>query len=490
MPTLKGWQQDYSRAREDAQLARDLAKANKQKQEAGPEDSDEEEAGHVVENEEETKEVKVDRPEWKRRYHLVVTARNQEGLHNIYRMVKRSFREGYYMYPRIDFDMLKEHGEGLFVSTACLGGIFSQRILNGQVRGKSRAEIFSELDNLTDRFVDAVGRDNFALELQFNTLDAQHAVNDMLLEHASRTGLPLIATADSHYPTPDHWEARELYKQLGWMGRQGEIRPLPKREDLKCELYPKNAQQMWDEYLRHRDNFDFYEGRDEVIKESIERAHDLVWNRFEDVWIDTKVKLPSFNRPDKTEFQQLAELVWEGARKEKLDQQPDYVARLEHELSDIEYMGFSPYFLVMFQTFNEAAQETLFGCGRGSAAGSLVNYCLGITQVDPLKYGLLWERFLGRHRCLVGSTLVMTESGPKRLDQIREGDKVLTHAGELKVVTETAREVHDVAYRIHVGDQTFTCAPNHRWMVLRDGKQVEVMACELRAEDELISLTQ
>lgn len=482
-PDLKQWRFDYEQAKEDARIARELAK----KKETGSEDDGEEGAGHVVENEEESKSVD-DKPEWKRRYHLVVTARNQEGLHNIYRLVKRSFKEGFYKFPRIDFNMLKEHGEGLFVSTACLAGIYSNRVLSGQSRGQTREEILGTLSNLTDRFVDAVGEENFALELQFNALDAQHRVNDLLLEHANRTGIQLISTADSHYCKPELWESRELYKRLGWM--KGEMRPLPKFEELKCELYPKNAQQMWDEYLRNRDSYPFYQGQDDIVRSSIERTHDIVWNRFDDTWIDTKVKLPSFTRPDKTAFEQLEDLVWQGMRTEKLDEKPDYVDRVEHELADIKHLGFENYFLVMFQVFNKAQERTLFGCGRGSAPGSLVNYCLGITQLDPIKYNLLWERFLGRHRCLKGDTLVLTANGPKRLDLITVGDKVLTHNGELRAVTDRVDVEHDVAYRITVNGEAFVCAPHHRWIVERDGKRMELMACELTAGDELIERTE
>lgn len=392
-PDLKQWHVDYETARDDAKLAREEAK---KKEKPSDQDDGEDSEGHVIEDEEETKSVE-EKPEWKKRYHLVVTARTQEGLHNIYRLVKRSYQEGFYKFPRIDFNMLDEHSEGLFISSACLGGIYSNRILSGQAHGKSRIEILNTLSNLTDRFVGIVGAENFALELQFNSLEAQHRVNDVLIEHANQSGVQLISTADSHYCRPENWEARELYKRLGWMG-QKEERPLPKFDELKCELYPKNAQQMWDEYQKHKHLFSFYDDKDETVRDSIERTHDLVWNVFDDVWIDTKVKLPNYTTPQRTAFQQLADLVKDGMRKEGLDKKPEYVERAKHELEDIKHLGFENYFLVMKEVFDEAAKKTLFGAGRGSAPGSLVNYCLGITQLDPLKYNLLWERFLGRHR--------------------------------------------------------------------------------------------
>ena len=206
----------------------------------------------------------------------------------------------------------------------------------------------------------------------------------------------------------------------------------------------------------------------------------------DDTWIDTTVKLPNFSNPERTAFQQLCDKVKVGMVDLGLDKKPEYVARIKEELGDIKYLGFENYFLVMNEVFHLAADRTLFGCGRGSAAGGLVNYVLGITQVDPIKYGLLWARFLGRHRCLTGETLVMTKAGPKRLDRVEIGDLVLTHTGELKPVTDHVQASHDIAYKIKVNGEEIVCAPNHKWIVERRGERVEIMACELRQGDNLV----
>ena len=481
VPSLTQWRIDYEEHR--AQKA--AAKSKK---------SSDDEEGHVIESEEETRTA--GKPEWQRYYHLVVLAKNQTGLHNIYRLVKKSFKFGFYRFPRIDFELLKEHSEGLIVSTACVGGRPSGLIYREfpdksfaelspeLLTGQAAVNIMNRLENMTDRFVDAVGQENFFLELQFNGLPAQHLTNAALIQLSNKTGIPLVATADSHYPTPDLWQARELYRRLGWKRKDDE--GLPQKEDLKCELYPKNAQQMWDEYLAHKDKYAFYEGTEELVRDCIERTHDIAWEMCTDTWIDTDAKLPDFSRPEKSAFDQLLDLVKEGLRKEGLDKNAEYVARAKYELSDIKHLGFENYFLVMYQVFNLAAEKTLFGCGRGSGAGSLVNYLLGVTQVDPLKYGLLWERFLGRHRCLKSDTLVMTSNGPMPLSEVDVGTLVLTHSGELKPVTDRVDASHDIAYRIKVGDQVFTCAPNHKWIVERDGQQIEIMACELKQGDRLV----
>ncbi len=398
VPSLKNWAVQYQDHKDAVAAARSEKKA---KESTDIDADDEAGAGHIIENEDETKDsssLAVKDDEWKRRYHLVVIAKNNQGLSNLFTLVKRSFKEGYYRFPRIDFDMLKEHGEGLVVSTACIGGIMSNRVLRGQAMQKSDAEIQTELKNLTDRFVDAVGLDNFNLEIQFNRLQAQHDVNRHLIQLHKSTGIPLVATCDSHYPTPDKWKTRELYKKLAWMNAKEEPKPLPTFEELKCELYPKNADQMWDEFSRHIDSYDFYKGNEELVRDAIERTHDIAWQQCEDVWVDTKAKLPVFATPEKSEFQQLVDLVKTRMFEIGLHEKPEYMERVKEELSDIKHLGHASYFLTMYKIFHRAQEKTLLGPGRGSAPGSLVNYILGITQIDPLPYGLLWNRFLGRHR--------------------------------------------------------------------------------------------
>jgi DNA polymerase-3 subunit alpha len=385
VPSLKGWKKDYNQAKLDRVAAKQKAL------------KDEDEGGHVVENEDETKTFTLTKDEWKRRYHLVITAQNAKGLANLFTLIKRGYSEGFYRYPRIDFDLIKQYSEGLTVSTACLGGIYSNRIMRGNALKIGDEQIQNELSSLSERFVDAVGEDNFYLELQFNRLKQQHLVNHHLLRHADMTGLQLISTADSHYYSPDKWEARELYKKLGWMG--SDPSPLPEFEDLKCELYPKNAMQMWNEFTRHYDEYeDTYKGYEQKIKSSIERTHEIAWEKCEDCWIDTSVKLPDFNTPESSAFQKLGKKVKDALVKEGMHKKPKYVERAKKELADIKYLGFENYFLVMNEVFHKAADHTRFGPARGSGGGSLVNYLLGITQVDPLEYDLLWERFLGRHR--------------------------------------------------------------------------------------------
>ena len=401
VPSLKDWRKAYDNKKNEAEAA---------KSNDSPEE--EEEAGLVVEDADETRtETTVN--DLYRRYHLVVVAKNKVGLSNLFTLVKKSFKDGFYRFPRIDFDLLKQHGEGLVVSTACVGGYASGLIYSEFPDMKFNdltptladdpnvmKRLVGKVENMTDRFVDAVGAENFFLEMQFHAIDAQDFTNRVLLETSKKTGIQLVATADSHYPGPDLWEAREMYRMLqpGRIKNDGSVPLLPKKDELKALLYPKNAEQMWNEFLKRREKFDWYQGQEDAVRTAIENGYDVAWDKCEQVWFEPSAKLPKFDTPEKTAFEQLRDLVKEGLKEEGLEKNPEYIDRARIELSDIKFLNFSDYFLTLQKVFKVAENRTLPGAGRGSGAGSLVNYLLGITHVDPVKYGLLFERFLNRQK--------------------------------------------------------------------------------------------
>tara|TARA_Y100001963_G_C6793133_1_gene456797 strand:+ start:1257 stop:4823 length:3567 start_codon:yes stop_codon:yes gene_type:complete len=425
VPSLSEWRVAYDNHREEVRAARSEKKSLEL---TDINSEDEVSGGLVIENEDETK-ADFSKNDWKRRYHLVVLAKDSVGLGNLFTLVKKSYTEGFYRFPRIDFDMLRRHGEGLVVSTACIGGYPSSIIARGEAFGKSDSEILLDLENMSDRFVDAVGFENFNLEIQFNSLSMQHKTNKHLINLHEKTGIPLVATADSHYYSRDMWEARELYRKLGRMGARGDsLQSLPAFEDLKCELYPKNAQQMWEEFNKHSDTYQFYNGKEELIVNAIERSYDIAWDQCKEVWFDDEAKLPSFDTAGNSAFNQLVDRVKSGLVKEGMHNKEEYVKRAKSELEDIRYLGFENYFLTMTKVFDLASEKTIIGPGRGSGAGSLVNYLLGITSTDPIKYGLLWERFL--HRAKAGWPDIDTDAGDR--DVLIEASKELF--GEESVV--------------------------------------------------------
>ena len=398
----------------------------------GKEVSEEEAGGTVVELESETKgEQKFDDP-LKQRNHLVLLPKNNAGLKSIFQMVSESYIDGFYRYPRIDFEILKRHAKGNIVaSSACIGGRLAKVVFDNQdptvqwrtweVTNYNLEKIQSELKTITDRFVDALGGpENYYIELQMNRLVPQHLVNYHLIELSKRTGLKLVVTVDSHYSNPNHWREREIYKAMAWSSKtKGTIDPetLPKTVDeLKCELYPKNADQLWETYLEQKALYPEIYNDDQLICDAIERTHDIAHNLIGDVSIDRSVKLPGIGRlieknaldklleasggmsEDDVAFKQLVQLAISGLRNLKLNTNDVYINRLKYELETIKHLRFAKYFLTYHKIMDIAGKEMLIGNGRGSAAGSLLSYVLNITQVDPIRFGLLFERFLNPER--------------------------------------------------------------------------------------------
>jgi DNA-directed DNA polymerase III PolC len=378
-------------------------------------DSGIEDAGLTVENEEASKRSKYYDPR-KRRHHLVVLPKTSLGLQRLFSLVSKGYIDGFYRFPRVDYNMLREaafdeNGEShLIISSACIGGPLAYEVLSrfqdtefedlvpSLLDDEAKwQEIHDAIDTTYKQLVHAVGKENVFLELQFNKLSAQHLVNRALIQYAEQHMLrkQLVVTCDSHYSSPDKWKAREMYKKLGWLGFEG-ITPdaLPKSiDDLKCELYPKNEIQVWDSYLDTTGQYDFYNDKD--IVKAIERSYEIAFEKIGEVHPDTSVKLPSYVIPEgESANKALIRLSKEGLIAKGLHVKPDYVERMKEELRVILEKNFAQYFLTMKKIVDIAKRKMSVGPGRGSGAGSLVNYCLGITNVDPIKYGLFFSRFL------------------------------------------------------------------------------------------------
>ena len=316
------------------------------------------EASLTIENEEETKSGKFYDP-IKRRHHLVVLPKTSEGLKRLFHLVSRGYSEGFYRFPRVDYSMLKEAARGghLMVSTACLGGPLCYEVFRYLQEVKfddlhanllDDAGLFDKVllgvGNAYDQLEDAVGQNNVKLEIQFNKLPAQHLVNRAIIQFAQNSGLEdkLVVTTDSHYSTPDRWKEREIYKKLGWLNyKDFDPTQLPQsKQDLKCELYPKNEMQLWDTYLDVKEGHSFYD--DALVKDAIERTHDIVHDEIGEINPDKSMKLPSYVVPEGlTEDKALLEdckkgLLWRG-----LEKDPRYIDRLKVELGVIKEKKFS-----------------------------------------------------------------------------------------------------------------------------------------------------
>lgn len=380
--------------------------------------------GTVIENDEETRSAKFRNP-INRRNHLVLLAKNSEGLKALFRMVSASYIDGFYRYPRIDMEMLRRECKGnIIASTACVSGPLMYSIAGHQTEtdfnlwkpNDDNLEIIqAELKTIIEEFKDALGEENFYAEIQMNALGAQHLANYHIIEAAKRTNTKLIVTCDSHYSRPEHWKARELYKAMAWASKtKGSVdaTKLPERiEDLKCELYPKNAEQLWASYKKCAEPYDFYD--DGIVKDAIERTWDIAHNQIGEVSFDRSVKLPvieqlvskdnleiaieklgSAEDEDAIAFEELKRLAIAGLKNRNHDEDEVYIARMVHELSVVKKLKFSKYFLTYCKVMEVVTKTQTMGPGRGSSGGSLLAYCLGITQVDSIKYGLIFERFL------------------------------------------------------------------------------------------------
>ena len=340
---------------------------------------------------------------------------------------------------------------------------------------------------------------------------AQHLKNFHIMEAAKRTNTNLVVTCDSHYSNPDHWRERELYKAMAWASKSKEnvdVSKLPQKiEELKCELYPKNAQQLWDSYKTYTAGYDCY--NDDVVRQAIERTWDIAHNQIGTVDFDRSVKLPVIEKlvpkthlessieklgeaasEDVLAFEELKRLAKEGLKNRKRDDDPEYIDRLVYELGVIKELKFAKYFLTYAKIMDIASKQMMIGNARGSAGGSLLSYALGITQVDPVRFGLLFERFLVRKKkCLAPHTYVMTDVGSKMLKDIAIGDLVLTHNNEYKPVMTKEYSAHKELLDIEAEDGTvITCSTNHLWIVSRKGQEVEVRADAIQETDELIKM--
>ncbi|MCL4292148.1 MAG: DNA polymerase III subunit alpha [Acidimicrobiia bacterium] len=307
-------------------------------------------------------------------YHLTLLAESNEGYRNLVKVSSHAYLEGFFYKPRIDFALLEEHHEGLIASSGCLGGVVCQRLLKGDYAGARDAAA---------TFQDIFGRDSFFVELQDHGLPEQHDTNPSLVRIAEEIRAPLLATNDSHYT---HRRDAEAHAALLCV-QTGATLDDPNRFKFDAEeFYLKTAAEM-------RSLFSGYEDACDNTLWIAERA---------DVEIEFgRAVLPAFPTPEgRDEDSYLRELAVEGA-KERYGHAPEpgVLERLEYELGVIRDMGFSAYFLVVWDLVRYARSHGIrVGPGRGSAAGSCVAYCLGIVDIDPIRYDLLFERFLNPGR--------------------------------------------------------------------------------------------
>jgi DNA polymerase-3 subunit alpha len=307
-------------------------------------------------------------------YHLVLLAENRTGYSNLMKVVSTGFLDGFYYRPRVDLEILARYSKGLIALTGCLEGELAVRLREGRTRMAEEA---------LGRYLDIYGRENLFIEIQRNGVPEQDAVNAGLIDLSKRFGLPLVATNDCHYLTREDARPHEVLLAI----QTGTNLNDPKRLTFTGdEFYLKSPEEM--------------EACFSDMPEALESTA-IIADRCE-VELDIgRIHLPEYPLPPgESAGSILRKKAWAGFR-ERLGgkREPVREERLERELRMIDDMGYSSYFLIVEDFVSHAKKQGIaVGPGRGSAAGSLVAYCLGITNIDPIEYDLVFERFLNPER--------------------------------------------------------------------------------------------
>jgi len=305
--------------------------------------------------------------------HLILLARDEEGYHNLMKLVSISYLEGFYYRPRIDKEVLTRHAAGLIGSSACLKGEIASLILQKR---------FNDALKAADTYQNILGKGNFYLEIQGNSIPEQKTANEGLVKISRQLGIPLVATNDVHYPTKDKSAAHEALLCIQTQNTLDDPKHMRFQTDEFYFTSPAEMKILFSAYP-------------EALQNTLEIAArcNLEMNF-------KQLHLPKYVPPkgeDKEDF--LLHLCQKGMMEKKLENTPDVQKRLQHELKIIKDMGFISYFLIVWDFISYAkSQDIPVGPGRGSAAGSLVSYLMGITDLNPLKYGLIFERFLNPER--------------------------------------------------------------------------------------------
>ena len=312
-----------------------------------------------------------------RYYHLVLLAENQKGYENLTKIVSKAFVEGYYYKPRVDMELLEEYHEGIIALSACLAG---------EVQKNLQRAMYQEAFAAAKRYENIFGKGNFFLELQDHGMQEQAMVNQQLLRLSQETGIELVATNDVHYTYAEDEKPHDI---------------------LLCI---QTGKKLEDENRMRYEGGQYYVKSEEEMRALFPYAQEAIDNTQKiadrcNVEIEFGVtKLPKYDVPEGyTSWEYLNKLCFEGLQKHYgINGQPpkqELVDRLKYELSVIQKMGYVDYFLIVWDFIKYAKDhDIMVGPGRGSAAGSIVSYCLGITNIDPIKYQLLFERFLNPER--------------------------------------------------------------------------------------------
>ena len=306
-------------------------------------------------------------------YHLVLLCKDRNGYENLCYMVSEAFTRGFYGKPRVDLELLEKYHEGLIALSACLAGAVPQYLM---------AENYAEAKAYALKMADIFGPEHFYLELQDHGIEEQRPVNQGILRLARETGLPLVVTNDAHYLRKEDAEMQDVLLCI----QTGKTVDDENRMKFQTEEF----------YLKSEEELrQLFPGCDEAFENTVKIAE-----RCNLEFTFHEYHLPSFPVPEGfTNEEYFRKLCYDGFAQRYPDQPKDYIDRLEYEIGVISRMGYVNYYLIVWDFIRYAKEQGIpVGPGRGSGAASIVAYCMHITEVDPMKYSLIFERFLNPER--------------------------------------------------------------------------------------------
>lgn len=335
-------------------------------------------------------------------YHLVLLAQNEKGYKNINYLLSRAFKDGFYYRPRIEKSWLVDHSEGIIASSACVMGEISQKLLTEGLDAAERVALW---------YRDVFGPEKFYLEVMYHGMEEEKKVIEGMKNISKRTGIPLVATNDSHYTRPEDWEIQQVLMAIASRNSRADDFGIFSKHH---EFYVKSPEDMWKIF---NDEFSIPDAIENTLKIADMIEFDIPTGVYH---------MPKFRLPEgfSSEEEYLAYLAEEGLYKRYEHVTGDIINRMKYELDMISRMGFAGYFLIVREYIAWAKEHNIMvGPGRGSAAGSLVSYLIGITDIDPIRWGLLFERFLNPERVSMPDIDVDFDAAKR--------DEVIRHVSEV-----------------------------------------------------------
>lgn len=403
-----------------------------------------------------------------RTHHLILLAENMTGYRNLTKIVSAGFIDGFYYKPRVDFELLKEHHEGLIALSACLGGEIPKQLVADHYLGAKRT---------AEQYAQVFGRDNYFIELQDHGLPDQKRIMASLIQLAREVGVGLVATNDIHYINREDAGYQDV---LMCIQTQRKVNDENRMRFDTQEFYVKSPEEMKALFA--------------VVPEAITNTEKIARRCRVDFDFESR-HLPAFEVPEgQTPAGYLKSLCYEGLKRRYPKDWEGLVARLDYELDTIGRMGFVDYFLIVWDFIHYAKTNGIMvGPGRGSAAGSMVSYCLEITDVDPIRFNLIFERFLNPERVSMPDIDIdfAPESRQRMIDYVsekygREQVCQIITFGRMKAKMAVRDVARALDFPYTEADRVAKLIPNDPKMTLDNALEISLELKELYEQDPKI----